>query len=78
MTVIEVAGLHRSYGDQVAVEDVGLEVRAGEIFGLLGPNGAGKTTTVECLQGLRRRDRGQVRVLGLDPERDGDRLRRRI
>ncbi|MDP9208775.1 MAG: ABC transporter ATP-binding protein [Actinomycetota bacterium] len=78
MTVIEVAGLHRSYGDQVAVEDVGLEVWAGEIFGLLGPNGAGKTTTVECLQGLRRRDRGQVRVLGLDPERDGDRLRRRI
>ena len=78
MTVIEVAGLHRSYGDQVAVEDVGLEVRVGEIFGLLGPNGAGKTTTVECLQGLRRRDRGQVRVLGLDPERDGDRLRRRI
>ena len=78
MTVIEVAGLHRSYGDQVAVEDVGLEVRKGEIFGLLGPNGAGKTTTVECLQGLRRRDRGQVRVLGLDPERDGDRLRRRI
>ena len=78
MTVIEVAGLHRAYGDLVAVEDVGLEVRAGEIFGLLGPNGAGKTTTVECLQGLRRRDRGQVRVLGLDPERDGDRLRRRI
>ncbi|HEX3214196.1 MAG TPA: ATP-binding cassette domain-containing protein, partial [Actinomycetota bacterium] len=78
MTVIEVAGLRRSYGDQVAVEDVGLEVRAGEIFGLLGPNGAGKTTTVECLQGLRRRGRGQVRVLGLDPDRDGDRLRRRI
>jgi ABC-2 type transport system ATP-binding protein len=78
MTVIEVEGLHKSYGDHVAVEDVGLEVRAGEIFGLLGPNGAGKTTTVECLQGLRRRDRGRVRVLGLDPERDGDRLRRRI
>src|SRR5918993_1463974 len=78
MTVIEVEGLHKSYGDHVAVEDVGLEVRAGEIFGLLGPNGAGKTTTVECLQGLRRRGRGRVRVLGLDPERDGDRLRRRI
>ena len=75
MTVIEVEGLHKAYGDHVAVEDVGLEVRAGEIFGLLGPNGAGKTTTVECLQGLRRRDRGRVRVLGLDPERDGDRLR---
>jgi ABC-2 type transport system ATP-binding protein len=78
MTVIEVEGLHKAYGDRVAVTDVGLEVREGEIFGLLGPNGAGKTTTVECLQGLRRRGRGRVRVLGLDPERDGDRLRRRI
>jgi ABC-2 type transport system ATP-binding protein len=78
MTVIEVEGLHKAYGDHVAVEDVGLEVRAGEIFGLLGPNGAGKTTTVEILQGLRRRGRGRVRVLGLDPEGDGDRLRRRI
>jgi ABC-2 type transport system ATP-binding protein len=78
MTVIEVEGLHKAYGDHVAVEDVGLEVRAGEIFGLLGPNGAGKTTTVEILQGLRRRGRGRVQVLGLDPERDGDRLRRRI
>ena len=77
-TVIEVAGLHKAYGGQVAVEDVGLQVRAGEIFGLLGPNGAGKTTTVECLQGLRRRGRGRVRVLGLDPESDGDQLRRRI
>jgi ABC-2 type transport system ATP-binding protein len=78
MSVIEVEGLHKAYGGHVAVEDVGLEVRAGEIFGLLGPNGAGKTTTVECLQGLRRRGRGRVRVLGLDPEGDGDRLRRRI
>jgi ABC-2 type transport system ATP-binding protein len=78
MTVIEVEGLHKAYGDHVAVADVGLEVRAGEIFGLLGPNGAGKTTTVEILQGLRRRGRGRVQVLGLDPERDGDRLRRRI
>jgi ABC-2 type transport system ATP-binding protein len=78
VAVIEVEGLHKTYGDRVAVDDVGLEVRAGEIFGLLGPNGAGKTTTVEILQGLRRRDRGRVRVLGMDPQRDGDRLRRRI
>jgi len=78
VAVIEVEGLHKTYGDRVAVDDVGLEVQAGEIFGLLGPNGAGKTTTVEILQGLRRRDRGRVRVLGMDPQRDGDRLRRRI
>jgi ABC-2 type transport system ATP-binding protein len=53
-------------------------VRRGELFGLLGTNGAGKTTTVEILQGLRRADGGEVRVLGLDPRTAGDQLRRRI
>jgi len=76
-TVVEVTGLRKAYGDNVAVDGVDLEVRAGEIFGLLGPNGAGKTTTVECLQGLRRRSGGRVRVLGLDPDAHGDQLRRR-
>ncbi len=60
------------------MDDVSFEVAPGEIFGLLGPNGAGKTTTVECLQGLRRHDQGRVRVLGLDPQENGDELRRRI
>ncbi|MFA9432168.1 ABC transporter ATP-binding protein [Egicoccus sp. AB-alg2] len=73
---IEVEGLHRRYGDTVAVDDVSFEVRHGEIFGVLGPNGAGKTTTVEIVAGLRRADRGRVRVLGLDPERDRSALRR--
>jgi len=77
-TVIEVEHLHKRYRDTVAVSDVSLSVRRGEIFGLLGPNGAGKTTTVECLQGLRPCDGGRVSVLGLDPGRDPDRLRRRI
>jgi ABC-2 type transport system ATP-binding protein len=76
-SVITVEHLHKAYGKAVAVEDVSFAVRRGEIFGILGPNGAGKTTTVECLQGLRRRDRGRVEVLGLDPARDADRLRRR-
>jgi len=76
-TVIEVDGLRKHYGSEVAVVDVHMRVARGEIFGLLGPNGAGKTTTVECLQGLRRRSGGRVRVLGLDPDVDGDRLRRR-
>jgi ABC-2 type transport system ATP-binding protein len=66
-TVIEVEGLVKRYGSNLAVEDVSFEVQQGEIFGLLGPNGAGKTTTVECLQGLRRADGGHLRVLGLDP-----------
>jgi ABC-2 type transport system ATP-binding protein len=77
-SVIEVDNLRKRYGPQVAVEDVSFQVRQGEIFGLLGRNGAGKTTTVECLQGLRRADGGRVRVLGLDPQRQTQQLRRRI
>jgi ABC-2 type transport system ATP-binding protein len=76
--VIEVNNLRKRYGSHVAVEDVSFQVRQGEIFGLLGRNGAGKTTTVECLQGLRRPDGGRVRVLGLDPQRHTQQLRRRI
>jgi len=75
MPVIEVSGLHKEYGPKVAVDDVSFTVRAGEIFGILGPNGAGKTTTVECVVGLRKPDRGQVSVLGLDPQRDHGELR---
>jgi ABC-2 type transport system ATP-binding protein len=68
--VIEVQNLHKRYGDTVAVDDVSFTVQEGEIFGILGPNGAGKTTTVECVEGLRRPDRGEISVLGLDPRRD--------
>jgi ABC-2 type transport system ATP-binding protein len=68
--VIDVQGLHKRYGDTVAVDDVSLTVAEGEIFGILGRNGAGKTTTVECIEGLRRPDRGEIRVLGLDPRRE--------
>jgi ABC-2 type transport system ATP-binding protein len=73
--VIDVEALRKSYGARVAVDDVGFQVTEGEIFGILGTNGAGKTTTVECLQGLRRPDRGRMRVLGLDPRRDRLQLR---
>ncbi|MCL3859575.1 ABC transporter ATP-binding protein [Actinotalea sp. K2] len=76
--VVSVDGLHKRYGSTIAVDDVGLDVHRGEIFGILGPNGAGKTTTVECLTGLRAPDRGTVRVLGLDPQRDGLALRQRV
>ncbi|MEV4638731.1 ABC transporter ATP-binding protein [Actinoplanes sp. NPDC049548] len=64
---IEVRGLRKVYGDTVAVDGLDLTVSRGEIFALLGPNGAGKTTTVEILEGYRRRDAGDVRVLGVDP-----------
>lgn len=78
MAVIEVRGLHKRYGDKVAVEDVSFDVERGEIFGILGPNGAGKTTTVECLAGLRKPDRGTLSVLGLDPHRETAELRQRL
>lgn len=76
--VVTVEGLRKRYGDLVAVDDVSFEVSDGEIFGLLGPNGAGKTTTVECLQGLRHPDGGQLRVLGLDPRTQAGELRGRV
>jgi ABC-2 type transport system ATP-binding protein len=75
MPVIEVSNLRKRYGRTVAVDDVSFTVAPGEIFGILGRNGAGKTTTVECLSGLRVPDSGTVRVLGLDPRRDGPALR---
>jgi ABC-2 type transport system ATP-binding protein len=65
-----VAGLSKSYGSTRAVQDFSLDVFQGEIFGLIGPNGAGKTTAMECIEGLRVPDAGQVSVLGLDPFRD--------
>jgi ABC-2 type transport system ATP-binding protein len=75
MAFIEVEDLVKHYGSERAVDGVSFTVDEGEIFGVLGPNGAGKTTTVECLEGLRRRDSGNVSVMGLDPERDGAELK---
>ncbi|MFI5053186.1 MAG: ABC transporter ATP-binding protein [Acidimicrobiia bacterium] len=75
---IEVAALEKRYGSTRAVDGVTLSIATGEVFGLLGPNGAGKTTTVEILEGYRRADAGEVRVLGVDPWRDGASLRPRI
>jgi ABC-2 type transport system ATP-binding protein len=76
--VIEVFGIRKTYGATVAVSDVSFEVAEGEIFGLIGPNGAGKTTTMECVEGVRRPDRGTISILGLDPFRDVYQLQNRI
>jgi ABC-2 type transport system ATP-binding protein len=72
---IRVRGLHKRFGDTVAVKSLDLEVRRGECFGLLGPNGAGKTTTIEILEGLTPRDAGEVEVLGMTWEREAGRIR---
>ena len=76
--VIEVAGLQKSYGATAAVRGIDLVVEEGEVVAVVGPNGAGKTTTVEILEGYRRRDAGDVRVLGVDPATGGSALRQRI
>ena len=76
--VIQVRGLRKSYEGLEAVRGVDLDVREGEIVAVLGPNGAGKTTILEILEGHRRRDSGQVIVLGFDPERSPRGLRERI
>jgi ABC-2 type transport system ATP-binding protein len=76
MPIIEVTGLRKVYGGRPVVDDVAFAVDEGEIFGILGPNGAGKTTAVECLAGLREPDAGTVRVAGLDPRADRDRVTR--
>ncbi|MEJ7772832.1 MAG: ATP-binding cassette domain-containing protein, partial [Geodermatophilaceae bacterium] len=75
---ISVRGLRKSYGDNHAVAGVDLDIFRGEIFALLGPNGAGKTVTVEILEGYRRRDAGQVSVLGVDPAKADARWKSQI
>ncbi len=78
MSAIEVTSLKKHYGQLNAVDNISFSVDQCEIFSLLGPNGAGKTTTVEILEGLRQRDSGEVKVLGMDPWKDGYTLHKRI
>ncbi len=75
---VRVQDVRKRYGTREILTGVSFDVHRGELFSLLGPNGAGKTTTVEIVEGYRRPDGGSVRVLGLDPMRDGARLRPRI
>lgn len=74
---ITAKGLRRSFDGRLAVDEISLDVQAGEVFGILGPNGSGKTTTVRLLNGLITPDAGEMRVLGLDPVTQGDQVRRR-
>jgi ABC-2 type transport system ATP-binding protein len=78
LPAIEVTSLRKAYGKLQAVDGITFRVNEGEIFSLLGPNGAGKTTTIEILEGLRERDAGDVKVLGVDPWKDGYNLHKSI
>jgi ABC-2 type transport system ATP-binding protein len=78
LSAIQVSGLRKSYGSREVLHGLSFAVETGEVYALLGPNGAGKTTTVEILEGYRKRDGGDVRVLGEDPGRAGPSFRSRI
>lgn len=73
-TVLEVKGLRKSYGSLLAVGGIDLTVQKSEIFGLIGHNGAGKSTTIECILGTKKKDSGEVFILGMDPVRDRKKL----
>jgi ABC-2 type transport system ATP-binding protein len=77
MPVIQISSLSRRFGETNAVDNLSLDVQAGEIFGFLGHNGAGKTTTVRLLNGVIEPTSGSARVLGLDPQADGPAVRAR-
>jgi ABC-2 type transport system ATP-binding protein len=76
--IVQISNLCKSYGKIKAADNVSFEVSRGEIFGLVGPNGAGKTTTIECIEGLRKPDSGDINVLGLNPIESGRHLRQKI
>jgi ABC-2 type transport system ATP-binding protein len=78
MLPIEVSDLRKNYGSLKAVDGISFSVKQGEVFGLLGPNGAGKTTTIEIMEGLRERDGGDVKILGLDPWNNGYAVHKKI
>jgi ABC-2 type transport system ATP-binding protein len=76
-TVIETKHLTRRFGTNLAVDDLSLQINSGEVFGFLGHNGAGKTTTVRLINGVLSASGGEVRVFGMDPAKDGARIRAR-
>jgi len=76
--VISCQALTKYYGKSRGIEDLNLEVFAGEVFGFLGPNGAGKTTAIRTLLGLIHKTSGEASVFGLDSERESLQIRKRV
>lgn len=78
MEVIKVENIYKSYGNAQVLKDVSLSVKKGEVFGLLGANGAGKSTTIECILGTKNFDRGQVSILGMNPQKERKQLFQKV
>ncbi len=77
MATIEVDGVTKRFGDVVALRDLSLSVREGEVYGFLGPNGAGKSTTINAILDFVRPDRGSVQVFGMGAREHGTQVRQR-
>jgi ABC-2 type transport system ATP-binding protein len=75
---IDVRGLVKRYGETLAVDNLDLQVRRGEVYGFVGPNGAGKTTTIRLLMGLSRLDSGDIKLFGQDLDSAGAALRAKV
>jgi len=75
---MEVRELKKYFGKTKAVDGISFTVQKGMVFGLLGPNGAGKSTTIESLIGLHSRDSGEVTIMGLDPQKDRENLKKKL
>ncbi len=73
--VIKVSKVYKSYQTELVLSDLNFKVLKGQIVGLLGPNGSGKTTTVRLLNGVITAEKGDIEILGLDPKKDGDKIR---
>ena len=75
---IIVQNLVKKYRKFIAVNNISFSIKKGEIFGIIGPNGAGKTTTVECISGLRVPDSGLIKIFGLSPQKDRNKIRQLV
>lgn len=76
--IVEIRNLVKRYKDFIAVDNLSLSIKEGEIFGLLGPNGAGKTTTINTILGLSKKDSGEIRVFGQSMDRNEEEIKRNI
>ena len=76
--IIEAEGLVKQFGDVIALNNISLSIRQGELFGLLGPNGSGKTTMIKVLTGQIRPTAGSATVLGIDVKKDPVGVRERV
>lgn len=76
--IVEIKNLVKRYKDFIAVDNLSLSIREGEIFGLLGPNGAGKTTTINTILGLSKKDSGDVKIFGKSMDKDEVEIKRNI